>query len=144
MTNCPQRRSLGLLHSTRREQGTGKGDSISAAIRDRFLSGAKGGKGELESPSLLLTLFLTPDILLTSFASLLLHLSLRIFKHGMVAKAIANVDKVTLEFGIELGGEAGVPYVTKGTAKSNLKITVECSFPDKTETAKPPRVQTPG
>jgi Trypsin-co-occurring domain 1 len=41
----------------------------------------------------------------------------------------ANVDKVTLEFGIELGGEAGVPYVTKGTAKSNMKITVECSFP---------------
>jgi hypothetical protein len=47
--------------------------------------------------------------------------------------AIANVDKVTLEFGIEIGGEAGVPYVTKGTAKSNLKITVQCSFPDKTE-----------
>jgi fibronectin type 3 domain-containing protein len=47
--------------------------------------------------------------------------------------AIANVDKVSLEFGIELGGEAGVPYVTKGTAKSNLKITVECSFPNKTE-----------
>lgn len=42
--------------------------------------------------------------------------------------AIANVDKVTLEFGIEIGGEAGVPYVTKGTAKSNLKIVVECSF----------------
>lgn len=47
--------------------------------------------------------------------------------------AIANVDKVTLEFGIELGGEAGVPYVTKGTAKSNLKITVECSFHNLTE-----------
>lgn len=46
--------------------------------------------------------------------------------------AIADVNKVTLEFGIELGGEAGVPYVTKGTAKSNLKITVECSFPNKT------------
>ncbi|MCX7595121.1 MAG: hypothetical protein N2235_15450 [Fischerella sp.] len=42
-----------------------------------------------------------------------------------------NVDKVTLEeFGIELGGEAGIPYVTKGTAKSNLKITAECSFPE--------------
>jgi hypothetical protein len=47
--------------------------------------------------------------------------------------AIANVDKVTLEFAIEIGGEAGVPYVTKGTAKSNLKITVECSFPNQTE-----------
>ena len=44
--------------------------------------------------------------------------------------AIANVDKVTLEFGIKIAGEAGVPYVTKGTAESNLKITVECSFSD--------------
>ena len=44
--------------------------------------------------------------------------------------AIANVDKVTLEFGIKIGGEAGIPYVTKGSAESNLKITVECSFPE--------------
>lgn len=43
--------------------------------------------------------------------------------------AIANIEEVTLEFGVEVGGEAGVPYVTKGTAKSNLKITVKCSFP---------------
>lgn len=42
----------------------------------------------------------------------------------------ANVDRVTLEFGLKVGGEAGVPYVTKGTAESNLKITVECSFKD--------------
>jgi hypothetical protein len=40
----------------------------------------------------------------------------------------ANVEKVTLEFGLKVGGEAGVPYVTRGTAESNLKITVECSF----------------
>jgi len=41
----------------------------------------------------------------------------------------ANINKVTLEFGIKIGGEAGIPYVTKGTAESNVKITVECSFP---------------
>jgi hypothetical protein len=41
----------------------------------------------------------------------------------------ANVDKVTLEFGMKVAGEAGVPYITKGTADANLKITVECSFP---------------
>lgn len=41
---------------------------------------------------------------------------------------IANVDKVTLEFGLKISGEAGVPYVTKGTAESNLRIVVECSF----------------
>jgi len=44
--------------------------------------------------------------------------------------ATANVDKVVLEFGVEIGGETGIPYVTKGTAKSNLKIQVECSFKD--------------
>ena len=48
--------------------------------------------------------------------------------------AVANVDKVTLEFGIKVGGEAGIPYVTKGTAESNLKITVACSFPKQEET----------
>lgn len=42
---------------------------------------------------------------------------------------VAHINKVTLSFGIEIGGEAGVPYITKGTAKSNLNITVECSFP---------------
>jgi len=46
--------------------------------------------------------------------------------------AVANIDKVTLKFGIEIGGEAGIPYITKGTAKSNLNIEVECSFPNQT------------
>lgn len=55
--------------------------------------------------------------------------TLNAFKQMPIANA--NVDKVSLEFGLELGGEAGVPYVTKGTAKSNMKITVECSFPKK-------------
>ncbi len=43
--------------------------------------------------------------------------------------ANANIDKVTLEFGIKVGGKVGVPYVTEGSADSHLKITVECSFP---------------
>ena len=44
--------------------------------------------------------------------------------------ATANVDKVTLEFGVKVAGEGGIPYITKGSAESNLKITVECSFPE--------------
>jgi hypothetical protein len=47
--------------------------------------------------------------------------------------AVANIDKVTLKFGIEIGGETGIPYVTKGTAKSNLNIEVQCSFPSKSD-----------
>ncbi|ASC69181.1 hypothetical protein XM38_001070 [Halomicronema hongdechloris C2206] len=42
--------------------------------------------------------------------------------------AIAEVERVTLEFGVSVGGEAGIPYVTQGRAESNLRITVECSF----------------
>ncbi|BDM83778.1 CU044_2847 family protein [Acaryochloris marina] len=44
--------------------------------------------------------------------------------------ATANVDKVTLEFGVKVAGEGGVPYITKGSGECNLKITVECSFPE--------------
>jgi len=47
---------------------------------------------------------------------------------------LANVNKVTLEFGVNITGEAGVPYITKGTAECSLKITVECSFPKAPET----------
>jgi len=43
----------------------------------------------------------------------------------------SDIHKVTLQFGITVGGEAGVPYVTKGTAESNLSITVECVFDPK-------------
>ena len=34
-------------------------------------------------------------------------------------------SKVTMEFGIQVGGETGVPFVTKGTAQANVKITIE-------------------
>ncbi|MFE4106606.1 CU044_2847 family protein [Almyronema epifaneia] len=50
----------------------------------------------------------------------------------------ANVDKVTLEFGVKVAGEAGVPYVTQGTAECNLKITVECTFPPSSPQPTPP------
>jgi hypothetical protein len=40
----------------------------------------------------------------------------------------ANVDEVTLEFGINLSADAGIPYIASGKAQSNLKITVKCSY----------------
>jgi len=45
-----------------------------------------------------------------------------------VAITDVNINKVSLEFGIEVAGEAGIPYITKGTAKSNIKVTLECNF----------------
>jgi hypothetical protein len=37
-------------------------------------------------------------------------------------------SKVALEFGISAGGEAGIPFVTKGTVEAQFKVSVEWSF----------------
>jgi hypothetical protein len=41
----------------------------------------------------------------------------------------AEVEEVTLKFGIKMGGKAGIPYITEGSAESNLEIEVKCKFP---------------
>jgi len=39
--------------------------------------------------------------------------------------ALGSVNKVTLEFGITLGGEAGIPFVTSGKADGSVNVTIE-------------------
>ncbi len=41
----------------------------------------------------------------------------------------AEIEEVTLKFGLKLGGKAGIPYITEGSAESNLEIQVKCKFP---------------
>lgn len=41
----------------------------------------------------------------------------------------AEVEEITLTFGIKLGGKAGIPYVTEGTTESNMQIQVKCKYP---------------
>lgn len=41
----------------------------------------------------------------------------------------ASLSEVTLEFGINLSADAGIPYIASGKAQSNLKITVKCTYP---------------
>lgn len=52
---------------------------------------------------------------------------------------VANVDKVTLEFGIKIGGKTGIPYITEGSGECHLKVTVESSFPPTAEESTPER-----
>ncbi|HIK55504.1 MAG TPA: hypothetical protein IGS37_10135 [Synechococcales cyanobacterium M55_K2018_004] len=42
--------------------------------------------------------------------------------------AISEVKRVTLEFGVNMSGMTGIPYIASGTAGCNVKVTVECSF----------------
>ena len=41
----------------------------------------------------------------------------------------AQVEEVTLKFGLKIGGEAGIPILTKASAESNFEISVKCKFP---------------
>jgi hypothetical protein len=51
----------------------------------------------------------------------------------------AEIEEVTLKFGMKLGGSAGIPYITEGKAESNLEIEVKCKFPDKSKLGSPPQ-----
>jgi hypothetical protein len=57
-------------------------------------------------------------------------------KIGGVAEAVLESLKairpgaVELEFGVELGGEMGIPLITKGEAKANFKITLKWTGAD--------------
>ncbi len=46
----------------------------------------------------------------------------------------AEVEEVTLKFGLKIGGEAGIPILTKASAESNFEIQVKCKFPSKPST----------
>lgn len=47
--------------------------------------------------------------------------------------SLAEVKKVTLEFGVNVSGIGGVPYIATGTAGCNLKVVVECAFSEEEE-----------
>ncbi|MGG6297952.1 CU044_2847 family protein [Leptolyngbya sp. AN02str] len=48
--------------------------------------------------------------------------------NGFKKIAIAEVKKVTLEFGVNMSGVSGIPYIASGTAGCNVRVQVECSF----------------
>ena len=44
-------------------------------------------------------------------------------------KRISSKPKgCSLEFGINVGGEAGIPFITKGTIAANFKVTITWEF----------------
>jgi len=43
----------------------------------------------------------------------------------------AEIEEVTLKFAIKMGGKAGIPYLSEGSAESNLEVQVKCKFPNR-------------
>lgn len=52
-----------------------------------------------------------------------------LFGHMESALGSARPDEVNVEFGLTLGGEAGVPFVTKGTVSAFFKVSAKWKFP---------------
>ena len=44
-----------------------------------------------------------------------------------------QVEEMTLKFGMKIGGKAGLPIFTEGTAESNFEVCVKCKFPDSSQ-----------
>lgn len=45
----------------------------------------------------------------------------------------ANVEEISLKFGLKISGKTGIPYITEGAADCNLEVSVKCSLPPKGE-----------
>jgi hypothetical protein len=37
-------------------------------------------------------------------------------------------EKVTLEFGVQVSGQAGIPLITSGTVQANVKVSIQWSL----------------
>ncbi|QUY46264.1 CU044_2847 family protein [Acaryochloris marina] len=42
----------------------------------------------------------------------------------------AEVEELTFKFGLNMGGKAGIPFITEGTVGGNLEVEVKCKFPN--------------
>ena len=49
-------------------------------------------------------------------------------KNGVDKENDSNLKSIELEFGLQIGGEAGIPFITKGTVQSNIKVKVAWEF----------------
>lgn len=52
------------------------------------------------------------------------------FKH----LGAAEVEEITLKFGLKIGGKTGIPILTEGSADCNFEIAVKCKLPNQSAT----------
>jgi Trypsin-co-occurring domain 1 len=47
--------------------------------------------------------------------------------------AAAEVEEVSLKFGLKFNAKAGIPFIAESSSDCNLEISVKCKFPTKKE-----------
>ena len=61
---------------------------------------------------------------LTDLGSFIHNACIQFYNSVKDASEAVKPDEIELTFGVTLGGEAGVPFVAKGTAEANVAITL--------------------
>lgn len=65
-----------------------------------------------------------------------MHNTIRAYSWQVIGafKSLAGVEveEINLKFGLKIGGKAGLPIFTEGTAESNFEVSVKCKFPNQT------------
>ncbi|MEO1401684.1 MAG: CU044_2847 family protein [Cyanobacteria bacterium J06635_1] len=63
-----------------------------------------------------------------------IHGTIRAYTYYVVGAfrgmAGAKVEELNLKFGLKIGGKAGLPIFTEGSAESNFEVEVKCTFPE--------------
>jgi hypothetical protein len=63
----------------------------------------------------------------TDLGTFIQHACVQLYESVKKGTETIKPSKVELTFGVKLGGEAGVPFVAKGTAEANVAITLTWS-----------------
>lgn len=102
-------------------------DSVEAPVVEVPIEGGRMPKGPTRSGRVAL------EQSVESLQSTIRHYTRHIlsaFEGGPVTPmGGGSIEKVTLEFGVTVAGQAGIPYITEASAEGSLKVTVECAWP---------------
>jgi hypothetical protein len=47
----------------------------------------------------------------------------------------AEIEEITLKFGLKFSGQSGIPYIAQGSAETSLEVEVKCKLPDKKQSS---------
>lgn len=62
------------------------------------------------------------EVTIQNYSIIVLN-SIQNIKHNP-PEDITKLKNIQLEFGVQIGGEVGIPFITKGSIESNVKVTL--------------------
>jgi hypothetical protein len=86
-------------------------------VEDRHIPVEAGAEGQLQGADNLIERA-------SDLGTFINNACVQLYSSVKQAASTIKPDQVELSFGVTLGGEAGVPFVAKGSAEANVSITL--------------------